>query len=100
MACSPPMALNNKYILVLTQTAKAISHIHNSFPDDCCALPKLIANPVSNKPPIINIIQLMLMLFFLSLFNVEKIVNYNNTSLTKPLLTKSTIGLHEKKFYS
>src|SRR5690554_7338054 len=53
MACSPPMDLNNKYILMLTQTAKAISHIHNSFPDDCCARSEEHTSELQSRPHLV-----------------------------------------------
>src|SRR5699024_1093162 len=71
MACSPPMALYKKYMLKLTQIIKAIIHCQNSFPLLCCAFPKLMAKPVSKKPPMISKIQLI---FIVSkLFSEENI---------------------------
>src|SRR5690606_40602726 len=63
MARSPPMALNSRNMLITTQTAKVPSHNARDLPLACWALPRLTAKPVSNSPPMISMIQLMLMCY-------------------------------------
>ena len=60
IAFSPPIALKSKNMLKHTQKPKEISQSQKSFPELCCALPKLTAKPVSNNPPTISRIQLIL----------------------------------------
>lgn len=59
IGCDPPIDLNNRNILMLTQTRNEASHKRCSFPEVCCIFPKLIAKIDSNRPPIIKIIQLI-----------------------------------------
>ena len=62
IGCVPPIDLNSRNILRLTLARNMTSHDHISLSDACCIFPRLIAKIDSNKPPIIRIIQLKLII--------------------------------------